>query len=156
MSTSGFCLSIGDNVPDVVAIDQSQKTFSFKGYTGSEYLFVFFYPRAKTPGCTAQNKSLRDNYKTLKERGVEVVGVSTDPVAKQKDFHTSLGLPFNLLSDEKEIVAKAFGVPVRFGFANRQAVLLRKGKVVWIDENASTDQQAADVLKAIASLKPNK
>ena len=129
------------------------QNFNFKEHYTNGYFLVFFYPRANTPGCTAQNKSLRDNFKLLSESGIQVVGVSTDSVEKQNDFHKNLNLPFPLISDEKEVVAKAFGVPVHLGFASRQAFLINNGKIVWLDHDASTSAQADDVLKIIKTLK---
>jgi peroxiredoxin Q/BCP len=152
ISSLSYCLEVGDQAPDVPAVDHSGQNFDFKKQYEFGYLLVFFYPRANTPGCTAQNKSLRDGFKVLSEKSVKIIGVSTDSITRQKDFHTSLNLPFPLISDEKEIVAKAFGVPVRLGFASRQAFLIKQGKVVWVDHDASTATQAEDVLKAISTL----
>ena len=143
-------LESGATAPDVTGINQESQTIHFKDFYKKDYVLVFFYPRANTPGCTAQNKSLRDNFKALSSKGVKVFGVSTDSVTKQKDFHASLGLPFDLIADEKEVIAKAFGVPVRMGFASRQAFLIHKGKVIWSDTSASTEAQATDVLNAVA------
>ena len=47
-------------------------------------------------------------------------------------------------------VLEAFGVPTTIGLAKREAFLFRNGKLVWRDTEASTDQQAADILKAIS------
>ena len=49
------------------------------------------------------------------------------------------------------VVVKKFGVPTMKGdaFASRQAYLFKDGKLVWRDLKASTEQQAADVLKEI-------
>lgn len=151
-STFSWALEVGEAAPDVTGINHLNQTVHFKDSYNKGYLLVFFYPRANTPGCTAQNKSLRDNFKALSDKGVKVLGVSTDSVEKQKDFQTSLNLPFSLISDEKEVIAKAFGVPVRMGFASRQAFLIHQGKVVWVDHDAATSSQAEDVLKAIAEI----
>lgn len=149
---SASALEVGAPAPEVIGINQSNQTINFKEHYKKGYVLVFFYPRANTPGCTAQNKSLRDSFKPLSEKGVKIFGVSTDSVSKQKDFHSELGLPFDLISDEKEVIANSFGVPVRLGFASRQAFLIREGKVAWVDHNAATSNQASDVLKAIESL----
>ncbi|MEY4615748.1 MAG: hypothetical protein RJB66_708 [Pseudomonadota bacterium] len=151
----GWALDIGSVAPNVSGVNHLNKTIHFKDNYNDGYLLVFFYPRANTPGCTAQNKSLRDGFKTLYAKGVKVVGISTDSVEKQKDFHDSLNLPFDLISDQKEEIAKAFGVPVRFGFSGRQAFLIHKSKVIWLDKDAATSEQANDVLLAIESWEKN-
>lgn len=115
-------------------------------------MLVFFYPKANTPGCTAQACSLRDAYETLAEKGVRIFGVSTDSVEKQKAFRTEHNLPFTLLADTDGEVCDGFGVPRRATFAARQAFLIKDGKIVWRDLSASTADQAKDVLKALESL----
>jgi peroxiredoxin Q/BCP len=152
ISFDALALEIGDSAPDISGLDQSNKLLSFKDFYQNGYLLVFFYPRAHTPGCTAQNESLRDQYQILKQKKISMVGVSTDSVKKQFEFHQELRLPFNLVSDEKEQIAKAFGVSVNFGFASRQAFLIKAGKIVWVDHDASTKDQAQDILKAVADI----
>ena len=62
---------------------------------------------------------------------------------------TAASAQFELLADEDSTIVKAFGVPTTMGFAKRQAFLFKDGALVWVDLSASTEQQAADVLKAI-------
>jgi peroxiredoxin Q/BCP len=112
---------------------------------------VYFYPKADTPGCTKQACSLRDSYAALKDRGVKIYGVSMDKVKSQKAFQDKYKLPFDLLADEDGTVVDAFGVPKTMGFSKRQAFLFKDGKLVWSDMSASTEEQAADVLKFLAT-----
>jgi len=118
------------------------------------YVLVYFYPRAGTRGCTAQACSLRDAYEALTERGVKVVGVSTDAIEAQKAFKEEYTLPFTLLADSDHAVIDAFGVPLRGTAATRQAFLIHDGVIVWRDLTASTEEQAQDVLAALDELKP--
>ena len=71
---------------------------------------VFFYPRANTPGCTAEACNLRDHYKELQLAGFELIGVSADNQKKQSNFAERHELPFTLLADENKAVIDAFGV----------------------------------------------
>jgi peroxiredoxin Q/BCP len=104
-----------------------------------------------TAGCTAQACSLRDSYTQLQEKGVKIFGVSVDTVDAQKEFADKDHLPFELLSDPDKKVITAFGVPLfKDTYASRQAYLFKDGKLVWFDTKASTDAQAADVLKVLA------
>jgi peroxiredoxin Q/BCP len=66
---------------------------------------------------------------------------------RSREIHA---LPFHLLSDPKGELADAFGVPHAMGFAKRQAFLFKDGVLVWRDLHAATEQQAADVLAAMA------
>ena len=80
-----------------------------------------------------------------------VIGVSIDSVEDQKAFKEKYRLPFPLIADLDKKVVKAFGVPALMGFAKRQAFLIKGGQIIWADYSASTSDQAADVLKVIAS-----
>ncbi len=142
-------LKVGDPAPKVNALNDMSEDTALETFYQKGYVLVYFYPRADTPGCTAQACSLRDSYTVLQGKGVTVLGVSTDSVEDQKKFKDKYHLPFHLLSDSKQAVAKAFGVPVNLGFTSRQAFLIKEGKIVWLDRSASTKEQANDVLKVL-------
>ena len=145
-------LDIGAEAPSVEAINQDGETVCLEELYKEGDVLVYFYPRADTPGCTAQACSLRDDFEALSDRDVIVVGVSADDVETQKAFQEKYELPFVLLADTERKVIEAFGVPTRGTFATRQTFLVRAGKIVWRDLSASTAKQAADVLQALASL----
>src|SRR5580704_3571812 len=144
-------MKLGDPLPAVTAPDQDGKPVNLaeEGKTG--YTLVYFYPKAMTPGCTAQACSLRDAYTDLQSKGVKVFGVSLDTVDTQKQFHEKEHLPFELLSDRDKKITSAFGVPLILNsLATRQAYLFKDGKLVWMDGHASTNKQAHDVLDVLA------
>lgn len=144
-------VNVGDVAPVAVAVsDSGEKTDLADLYSKNKYTLVYFYPKADTPGCTAQGCSLRDAYQKLSDQGVAVVGVSTDSVRAQAAFKAKHGLPFTLLADTEGAVLKAFGVGKFFGFSSRQAYLIHGGKVVYADHKGSTKQQADDVLDFLA------
>jgi peroxiredoxin Q/BCP len=140
--------------PQVEAVDQDGRPVKLADFYAKGLTLVYFYPKASTPGCTAQACSLRDAYEDLTRAGVQVIGVSTDGVAAQKKFAEKQKLPFTLLADPDGKVLKAFGVKTIpfIGFSTRQAFLIKDGKVVWRDEKAGTVEQAADVLRVIREL----
>ncbi|MFZ4766668.1 MAG: peroxiredoxin [Roseimicrobium sp.] len=140
--------------PQVEGLDQNGQTVKLAEVYAKGVTLVFFYPKASTPGCTAQACSLRDAYEALTTAGVQVIGVSRDGVAAQKKFAENQRLPFTLLADAKGEIVRAFGVKTipLIGFATRQAFLVKGGQVVWRDEHASTAEQAGDVLKVLADL----
>ena len=146
-------LAIGASLPAVTGVTETGAPLDFftlnKGYT-----LVYFYPRAETPGCTAQGCSLRDAYDVLQKRNVTVIGVSTDTVENQKAFKDNHHFPFTLVADPDKKVITAFGVPTHSipvigEMASRQAFLFKDGKLVWRDLKAATKKQAEDVLKAL-------
>jgi thioredoxin-dependent peroxiredoxin len=145
-------LKLGDSIPAVTSTDQNGKSVDLAQVAKAGYTLVYFYPKAMSPGCTAQACSLRDSYTELQEKGVKVFGVSLDSVEAQKEFEQKEHLPFELLSDADRQVTSAFGVPLmKNAFATRQAYLFKDGKLVWLDTKASTDKQAQDVLAALVS-----
>ena len=144
-------LKIGDPIPAVTAEDQDENLVNLAQAGNSGYTLVYFYPKAMTPGCTAQACSLRDGYTDLQAKGVKIFGVSLDTVDSQKKFQEKEHLPFVLLSDRDKKVTSAFGVPLILNsLATRQAYLFKNGKLVWMDTHASTDKQARDVLDVLA------
>ncbi len=102
-------LALGDSIPEVSAPNQDGKEINLKDFVGKK-LVVFFYPKAMTPGCTAEACNLNENYDRLLAEGFEVLGVSADSVARQKKFHEKYDLQYDLLADEEKMVIKAFGV----------------------------------------------
>jgi peroxiredoxin Q/BCP len=148
-------LAIGASLPAVTGTTETGAPLDFSTLNKG-YALVYFYPRAETPGCTAQGCSLRDAYDVLQKRNVTVIGVSTDTVEKQKAFKDNHHFPFTLIADPDKKVITAFGVPTRSipmagEMASRQAFLFKDGKLVWRDLKAATKKQAEDVLKVLDS-----
>lgn len=144
-------LKIGDPAPQVSGLTDTGATLAFvDAYKQSPYTLVFFYPKAFTPGCTAQNCALRDGYEQLAKLGVTIIGVSTDSVEKQKEFKAEYRLPYTLIADTDKKVLTAFGQNVLM-FASRQAYLVHDGKIVYADTKGSTKQQADDILKFLSA-----
>lgn len=144
-------LKVGDAAPQAESLDQDGRPVSLRQLYGSGWTLVYFFPKADTPGCTAEACSLRDAFADLARKGVTVVGVSADTPKEQKAFRDKYHLPFTLLADSDKHVIRAFGVPTTLGFASRQSFLVKDGKIVWRDLHASTKQQAADILKAVSA-----
>ena len=142
-------LKVGDAAPQLTAITEQGTPINLGDVYKKGVTLVYFYPKADTPGCTAQGCSLRDAYEALTQKGVTVIGVSTDDVAAQKAFKEKYHFPFTLIADTDEKVMHAFGQEA-IRHATRQAFLIdQNGKIVWRDLKASTKEQAKDVLAAL-------
>ena len=102
-------LKVGDQAPDFSGITENEETVTLSHYKGKK-LILFFYPKDNTPGCTAAACSLRDNYKVLKEKGYELLGVSPDSAKKHEKFIQKFEFPFSLLADTDLTVIKAYGL----------------------------------------------
>ncbi len=77
---------------------------------GGRTVVLYFYPRAGTPGCTVEACEFREVMPELKRRGAVVVGISPDTREAQARFKARHGLPFTLLADPENKVARAYGV----------------------------------------------
>ncbi|HYP16583.1 MAG TPA: peroxiredoxin [Opitutus sp.] len=145
-------LQVGDTAPAVSGVTDAGTTLDLaEVYKQNTYTVVFFYPKALTGGCTKQGCSLRDAGAELAKHGATVVGVSTDPVEKQKEFKEANHFPFPLIADTDKRVVKAFGQSGTM-MAARECYVVRAGKIVYKDAGV-TDQQAANVLAFLASQK---
>lgn len=102
-------LQKGDKAPDFSGVDQDGITHKLADYAGKK-LVLFFYPKANTPGCTAEACDLRDNFERFKALNYELLGVSADSQKAQGKFRDKYEFPFPLLADEDRSVINAFGV----------------------------------------------
>ena len=146
-------LQAGDKVPEFSVVDDRGNTQSLSAYKGQK-LVVFFYPKANTPGCTAEACDLRDHYKELQDAGYALLGVSADSQKKQRNFSDKYSFPFPLLADEEKQVIEAFGVwgPKKFmgreydGIHRMTFVIDENGVVERVIEKVKTKAHAAQIL----------
>ena len=75
-------IQAGDKAPDFILPSQTGEPVRLSDRLGQHSVVLYFYPRDETRGCTAEACGFRDDYSTLRERGLEVVGVSPDSVAR--------------------------------------------------------------------------
>lgn len=103
-------LKSGDKAPDFTLLDQDGAPFTLSKSLKQRkaWHLIYFYPKADTPGCTAQACGLRDIAGDVGDTAI--VGISPDKPAAQKKFDTKYGLGFPLLSDVDHAVAEAFEV----------------------------------------------
>ncbi|MDL5512768.1 thioredoxin-dependent thiol peroxidase [Arenibacter sp. M-2] len=146
-------LKVGDKVPAFSAKDENGNTIKLSDYKGKK-LIVFFYPKASTPGCTAEACNLRDNYTELKLQGYELLGVSADSQKRQLNFKNKYQFPFPLLADEDHTVLNIFGVwgPKQFmgkkydGIHRKTFVIDGDGVVERVIDKVKTKDHAAQLL----------
>jgi thioredoxin-dependent peroxiredoxin len=101
-------LEAGASAPDFNLPDQAGKEVSLADLKG-ETVVLYFYPRADTPGCTAQACSVRDRSSDYKAAGARVLGVSPDKVEAVDKFARKFNLDFTLLADADHAVAEKYG-----------------------------------------------
>ncbi|MGX1023532.1 thioredoxin-dependent thiol peroxidase [Psychroflexus sp. MBR-150] len=146
-------LKAGDNAPNFSAKDQDGNVHKLEDYKGKK-LVVFFYPKASTPGCTAEACNLRDNWNSFQAKGYEILGVSADSPKRQQNFKAKYDLPFPLLADEDKSVIEAFGVwgPKKFmgkeyeGIHRTTFIIDEEGKIEEVISKVNTKAHAEQIL----------
>ena len=148
-------LQEGDQIPVFSGTTHLGESINNSTYKGKK-LIVFFYPRANTPGCTAEACNLSDNYAALQAQGYEILGVSADSVTKQANFANKYSFPFPLLADENHSTIKAFGVwgPKKFmgkeyeGIHRTTFIIDESGTIVRVINKVKTKDHTAQILES--------
>jgi thioredoxin-dependent peroxiredoxin len=149
-------LKEGDPAPDIRLHTDSGEEFQLSSLHGKRVV-LYFYPKADTPGCTAEACEFRDDIKKFASKGVAVVGVSPDKPAAQAKFKQKYELPFTLLADEEKAAAQAYGVWQEknmygkkvMGIVRSTFVIGPDGKIETIYDKVKAKGHAAQVLSAI-------
>ena len=102
-------LKQGDAAPQFTAKDQNGNDVSLSDYKGKK-VALYFYPKDMTPGCTNQACNLRDNFSSLKDKGIVIIGVSPDDESRHLKFISKHELPFTLIADTDKKVMNAYEV----------------------------------------------
>ncbi|NRA93105.1 MAG: thioredoxin-dependent thiol peroxidase [Psychroserpens sp.] len=146
-------LKAGDKAPNFSALDEQGNSVSLENYKGKK-LVVFFYPKASTPGCTAEACNLNDNFERFQAQGYEILGVSADSAKRQSNFKNKYGFQYPLLADEDKSVIEAFGVwgPKKFmgkeydGIHRTTFVIDENGVIENVITKVKTKDHAAQIL----------
>ena len=151
----------GQQAPDFELPDQDGRSVKLSDFRGQPVV-VYFYPKAATPGCTAQACGVREHHADYAAEGAVVLGVSPDPVAEIKRFHEEQGLNFALLADEHHAVAEAYGVWVEksrdgrtfFGNERTTFVINPDGRVSSVLRRVKPSEHDELVLGALREARP--
>lgn len=145
-------ITVGQKAPNFSLMDATGKIYNLSDFRGKKVV-LYFYPKAGTPYCTRQACSLRDNFSTLKEKGITVIGISSDSQEKLKNFSARYNLPFLLLSDPNQSVIKAYGAKGLF-FNKRKTFLIdEQGIVVATITKVNVNNHAQQIIDGFASIK---
>ncbi|MBF0197970.1 MAG: thioredoxin-dependent thiol peroxidase, partial [Planctomycetes bacterium] len=153
-------LEVGKKAPLFTLADQDGKKIKLSDYLG-QWVVVYFYPKANTPGCTVQACGISSIESQLKKEKIAVLALSPDPVNKLKNFETKKELKLELLSDEEHKIAEKYGVWDLKKFMGREFMgILRtsfivdpKGKIAHVMAKVNTKTHHEDVLALIKELK---
>ncbi|MHA1734344.1 MAG: peroxiredoxin [Promethearchaeota archaeon] len=137
-------LEVGELAPEIELEDQDGNLVSLASFRGRKVL-VYFYPKANTPGCTTEAKNFQATLAEYERAGVQIVGISKDPVVAQKKFAEKHGLDFPLLSDRELVAARAFGALEGRRVKRRTWLLDENGKVEKVWKSVSAGKHNAQV-----------
>ncbi len=143
-------LALKEKAPYFEAEDQEGKMRTLTEFKG-KWLFIYFYPKDDTPGCTKEACSLRDEFSELRKHAV-VIGVSHDSVKSHQKFVGKYQLPFLLLSDPNKKMISDYGAK-GFLFTKRISYLINpqsKIERAYLKVNPKT--HAGEVLEDLLTL----
>lgn len=150
----------GEAAPDFTLPDQDGKPVRLSDLRG-QTVVLYFYPRAGTPGCTAQACGVRDHRADYERAGARVIGVSPDPQRAVASFAGKYGLEFTLLADEDHSVADAYGTWAEKRMAGKKTywgvqratfIIGPDGRIARVFEKVSPQTHDEVVLGALGEL----
>ena len=171
-SAQGTELKVGDPAPNFKLQGSDGKTYQLSDYKGKKAVVLAWFPKAFTQGCTIECKSLAENGDKIRHYDVAYFMASVDSVEENTKFAkaTSVTLQgrgggaatvvdkkeadFPLLSDPTKETAKAYGVLMPAGFANRWTFYIDKdGRISHIEKKVNPATSAQDMVAKLGELK---
>lgn len=149
----------GDPAPDFTLAATGGRTVSLAAMAGKPFV-LYFYPKADTPGCTTEACDFNEALAQFQGLGLEVIGVSPDPLPALEKFAAKHGLSFPLASDPEGKAAQAYGAWGEKVFMGRKSVGLirstflidRAGRIARAWRKVKVEGHAAAVLEAAKAL----
>jgi peroxiredoxin Q/BCP len=143
-------LEVGKKAPSFSGVDQDGQKISLADFKGKK-LALYFYPKDDT--CTVQACNLRDGFKMLAKKGIEVIGVSPDDESSHLKFIGKHKLPFRIIADTDKKVIEKFGLWAEKSMYGRKYMgVLRTtflideaGKIVKIIEKPKVKEHAEEI-----------
>ena len=148
-------VNLGDVAPDFELPSDTGETVKLSDFRGKRVV-LYFYPKDDTPGCTKEACSFRDNYSVFEDKGITVLGVSTDSEKSHQKFIDKFQLPFTLLADTDKRIVEDYGVwgeksmygRKYMGTMRKTFLIDEKGTIVKIFDKVKVAEHADEVLKA--------
>lgn len=149
-------LNVGDVAPDFLVKDHLNRDTTIRQFRG-KMVVLWFFPKADTPGCTAEGCGFRDLLTQFQKHGVEILGCSFDTVEENAAFAKKFNYPFPLLCDVDREIGLAYGAcdEPNAGYADRITYVIDEDGFIahaWGHVEART--HAAKVLETLSAEKP--
>ena len=149
----------GDAAPDFEMPASGGRTVRLSDYKGKPFV-LYFYPKADTPGCTTEACAFQEALPQLGHIGLDIIGVSKDPMKPIEKFAAKYNLTFPLASDDGTDVTERYGCWAEkamygkkyMGIERTTFLIDKDGKIARAWRKVSVNGHAADVLKAAQAL----
>ncbi len=117
----------GDKAPEFTLqgynpITPNKSEWSLNDYN-NKWIILYFYPKDMTSGCTIEAKGFQRLSTQFRNLNASIVGISNDSKSSHKDFCSSKGIDFTLLSDEDGRISNLYD-SWRSSFSNRNTYLI--------------------------------
>ncbi len=153
-------IKIGEKIKDFSVLLTGQKKVNISDYQG-QYLVLYFYPKASTPGCTTESCELSDLMPDFSDKNASILGASIDSLKRQENFKSKYDFKFDLIADTSEELSNYFGViqekknfgKTYMGIVRSTFVIDPKGILIKEWRNLRVKDHAQNVFDYINSLK---
>lgn len=145
---------VGDKAPEFEMQGSDGKTYKAKDFVGKKAVIIAWFPRANTPGCTKECKSMKDSGEMLKKFDVTYFTASTDPVQKNADFAKSLELDYPILCDPQGKNAEMFGIlsADKSKAARTTFIIGKDGNILAVESKVNTETHGKDLAEQLEKL----
>ena len=148
-------LEVGQKAPLFVLKNQDGEDISLKDFLGSK-VFIWFFPRASTNGCTKEGTGLNNEIRVFKNKNISIIGISKDSVKAQKNFCIKNNFKFDILSDFDLVALKAYkawGLKKMYGkeyegILRISYLIDERGKIEKTYSKVKTATHATDVIES--------
>jgi peroxiredoxin Q/BCP len=149
-------------VPDFSATITGNQTIKLSDYRGKNVV-LYFYPKDSTPGCTQESQDFRDNYAQFQAANTVIFGISRDSVLSHDGFKCKQNLPFELISDNEEVLCQLFDVLKMKNMYGKQVIGIERstflinaaGVLIHEWRKVKVDEHCLAVLNTISAIMGN-
>lgn len=140
-------LELGDSIPSVTLKDENNNDVTLSEI--KNYLVLFAYPKASTPGCTRQVNGFEKNFEYYKKNNISIYGISSDTPENQLKFKNKYNLTYSLLSDPEKLLIAPLGAKKSPSGIKRSHWIFKDGKLIvkklTISPEVSVDSALSDI-----------
>ena len=146
-------LEVGTLAPDWTLPGSDGNDYSLSELLKDGPVVLAWFPKADTPGCTRECKSLTENGPKIREFKVSYFMASVDTIEDNTAFANKYSADFPILSDETKEVAEAYRVMSSFGFPKRETFYIgTDGLILAVDREVNADTAAEDIVAMLDNL----